>query len=231
MLQLNCYLAAAVLIATVASAEAQPRSPAPTPATPQASPTTAPQTPFKRIQIGAKVGLNFASAASEPDDERVSSRTGLSIGGFANYAISPRLVIEAGLGYSQRGFRLRADFFPETNRVVELDYFEVPVLIGGRFPMATSSMLRIYGGINTLILDAARSRDLDTDETLKIEDEITDYDVSIIIGVGIDVPMGSFILVGDLRYDAGLVNTLENPDLQFESYRNRVGALLVGVAF
>ena len=220
--------AATLTMLTARSIGAQPESAPPPPAPQPSEPAADSGEAIKgnKLQVGVRIGANFASVPDAPSGEPVESRTALSVGAFGSYEISRMLSVELGVGYSQRGYRFD-DFFGAGDTVIELDYFEAPVRVNARIPIGSRAHGRIFGGLSVLLLDAARSRS--NGESMSIEGQVADYDVAILAGVGLDLAVDEWIFIGELRYDVGLVNTAEN-DGGFNVF-NRVAALLAGIAF
>lgn len=160
------------------------------------------------IDLGVKVGANFSTIN---DAVNVKNKTGLLFGAFAGVKFTSKLGIQSELLYSQQG----AEF--EGLGDVNLNYVNLPVF----------AKIYLVKGLN--IQAGPQFGFVVDDNVSKVFKEINssikakDFDVSGLIGLGYDLPVGVRI---DARYNFGLTETIDGGD-----GKNGVFSLALGYSF
>jgi len=170
------------------------------------------QTFAQGIDFGIKAGVNFASIT---DAEGLDNRTGFVAGVFVGGKLGDKLGIQADLLYSQQGAEFSAGKF-------NLDYVNVPIV----FKYFVTDVIHLHAGpqFGVLVNDETQTTIGET-----INDIATkDFDLSGVVGVGLDLPLGIRI---DGRYNFGLSDVPDDPDLEFTKGKNSVVTLSIGYSF
>ncbi len=177
------------------------------------------QTAQSQINYGLKGGLNFATVAGD-DVEDVDMRTGFHVGGFLELSLLGLAAVEGGVYFSQKGFQMSESFMGMTFEVENIStYIDIPVVAKfGPIPL-----IHFYAGPQASLL---------LNNTVKVDDEsesdtegLRPMDLALVVGAGINLPMG---LRASIGYDFGLTTLDEDGD--FKAY-NRVLKFTVGYKF
>lgn len=164
------------------------------------------------------------------------SKTGFTLGGYANIPISEKISIQPGLNYTERGYGMRGDLKIEALKFlgvnasanVESHYIDVPLAVKAE----VAKGLSIYAGpqvsfltkanvhVRTAILGISLYND-----KLDITDNFNRVDIGITGGVAYQFDNGLNIKAG---YDHGLSRLDKNNN--FNAY-NRAVKLTVGFTF
>lgn len=149
------------------------------------------------VDLGIKVGANFATLTELPN---VDTRTGLNFGAFFTIKFNDKIAIQGDVLYSQQGAEFDLD-------KVDLDYVNVPIVF--KYYLVKKLNLHIGPQFGFLVSDFDAS---------EFEDSYESTDVSGVVGLGLDLPLGFRV---DGRYNFGLTELL--PDV-----KNNVFSLSVG---
>ena len=149
------------------------------------------------VDLGIKVGANFATLTELPN---VDTRTGLNFGAFFTIKFNDKIAIQGDVLYSQQGAEFDLD-------KVDLDYVNVPIVF--KYYLVKKLNLHIGPQFGFLVSDF---------DTSEFEDSYESTDVSGVVGLGLDLPLGFRV---DGRYNFGLTEFL--PDV-----KNNVFSLSVG---
>lgn len=164
------------------------------------------------IDFGIKAGVNFSSIT---DATGLDNRTGFVAGIFVGGKLGDKLGVQADLLYSQQGAEFSAGEF-------NLDYVNVPIVL----KYFVTDVIHLHGGpqFGVLINDEVQTVVGET-----INDIATkNFDLSGVVGVGLDLPMGIRV---DGRYNFGLSDVPDDPELEFTKGKNSVITLSVGYSF
>jgi hypothetical protein len=183
----------------------------------------------KRVTYGVLAGFTVADVKG---DAFVSEpRSGISFGLAVGVKLPWRLPydirtgIETGIIYTQKGFENATPDFLNAE-IVEFDYIEVPVLAKLSYPLLEQvSPYFLIGPSLGFNVSAERVR---TDESrADLDDQTRSADLSLIIGGGIDVSVGSQILSlqakGGLSFSDVFKTVDESPGTDF--FKHRIVAL------
>jgi hypothetical protein len=187
--------------------------------------------------LGVKGGINVADVSTDVAEFELlgtSSKTGFVGGAYANLGLGGLFAIQPELLYSQKGFKAEETGVEAQFKV---NYFEIPVLLKAQFPM---EMIRpaIYAGPvvsfeTTCKLGLAEgevSADFDCDSEEAGVDERKKTEFGAVFGGNLDLFLGSIVLTLDARYQLGLTNLADSPDVN-EEVKNRVWQIMGGVGF
>ncbi len=159
----------------------------------------------QELDLGIKVGSNFASISKAQQGS--STRTGIQAGIFGGVKFNDKVGINLDVLYSQQGADFDAGAFDLT--YVTLPFVIKYYLVGG---------LHLQGGPQFGILVDDSIKDL-YEEIVEAETS----DISGIIGVGYDLPLGLRV---EGRYNFGLTEILKDSGV-----KNSVLTLSIGFSF
>lgn len=156
----------------------------------------------QRVDLGVKLGANFSNI-NDAAHLRFKSKTGMVAGAFISIG-NERFAFQPEVLYSQQGAKTDFGNF-------DLDYINVPVL------------LKLYLIERVLNIQAGPQFGFMTDQKLKDQLEAKDRDITGVIGLGIDLPIGFRI---DGRYNFGLTEVTQEA-----GGKNGVFSLAIGYSF
>ncbi len=159
------------------------------------------------IDIGVKAGVNFATLS---DASGLENRTGFVAGAFVGFKLSDKVGVQGELLYSQQGAELDLGEF-------DLDYVNIPVFL--KYFVSSGLNIQLGPQFGFLVNDETRTVLGNVIQNI----EVNDFDVSALVGVGYDFPMGLRI---DGRYNFGLSDV---PELG--SGKNSVITIALGYSF
>ena len=163
------------------------------------------------VDLGLKVGVNFANLT---DASNLEGRTGFVFGAFAGGKLGDKLGIQADLLYSQQGAEFDGD-------KIDLNYVNVPVVL----KYFLTDQIHVHAGPQFgFVVD---------DNITNVFNNIAEaenFDLSGIIGVGVDLPMGIRL---DGRYNFGLSDVISSDDKTViaSGGKNSVVTLSLGYSF
>lgn len=178
------------------------------------------------VSGGFKIGANFSKIDIEDDeefDEEYDYKTGLVIGGFADFPITDLFSFQPEFLYSQKGGKLDLEEFGEEGEFeVKLDQIQIPLLFKANFAGAAVRPYVVFGpGLGFKI-------NAETDDPIFGEEDISDdvetVEFSGIIGAGLQFGRGMV----EFRYDHGF-NDLDKDDLA--EAKLRTFSVLFGIGF
>jgi len=177
--------------------------------------------------------------------------TGFGGGIVAQYKLSENVSVAIQPTYlSNKGADLGGlgiDFDELLDELVDLDFsadikistIEIPILIKYYFSDYSARPYLVAGPsigfISTAELNAQISgtipafgiepaTDLELAESLDLKDELSSVDISFLLGLGVDVPMGSSRYFMDVKYGFGLSNLIADGDGSMKSKGLRISA-------
>lgn len=164
------------------------------------------------LDLGLKAGVNFANIT---DASGLDNRTGFVFGAFAGVKFGDKIGIQGDLLYSQQG----ADAAIES---IDLNYVNVPIVL----KYFITDILHLHAGPQFgFIVDDNVS------EVFANIAEAESFDLSGVVGLGIDLPLG---IRADARYNFGLSDILSSTSSEVEITepgKNSVITLSVGYSF
>jgi hypothetical protein len=159
-----------------------------------------------QLQFGARAGLNvsdFANDGAGASDPRLGFHAGVT----AMYPFAASLFIRPEVLYSQKG----AGYTEGGGDLsFNIDYLDVPVLIGYTLPTQTNLLLHLYAGpqLSVKLSESSRTEGVGVDIDL-----IRDTDFGLVVGGDIGARrVGSTSSFGvGLRYTIGLTDIADFP--------------------
>lgn len=180
-----------------------------------------------RVSGGLKGGLNVAtlSGADATDAEAI---TGAVIGWYVRVVLNERFSVQPELLFTRNG--AKADTL-DIEGTIKLNYAELPVLIRYSFPTGEKIMPSLFVGpaVSGLLSAKAEAEVGGKTRSIGIESEISDFDLSVIIGGDVGFSVGRPQITIEARYKIGLSSiddTGQNADVT-----NRVFSALIGIFF
>lgn len=169
------------------------------------------------LKIGVKAGLNVGYFEGGDTGGR-SSRRGWSAGLFANLSLFGKWSLQPEVLYTQKGAKIPGhDELEEIITTVELNYFEIPVLM--KYSMNRENPISPYLLVGPAFGFISSSRT--TYETIvqgiPLAGSEKNYnqrpiDLGLVLGAGIDFKLGPKQVIFDIRCTKGLRSVWENID-------------------
>lgn len=204
------------------------------------------------LEIGGRLGPTITTLAGDGDAD---SKLGISIGGFAGYRLAERVTIYGELSFVRKGYSSEGFFISDAGGgVVEettldwtahLDYLELQVPLAVMLSTGGRLQPRLYAG-PSLALElgcgwslAERSVFVSGGTVIGSEESETTgacgdediqtkaVDIGILLGGGLDIPIGGGALTADVRYNLGLID-IDQSDV---TSRNRAFQVLLGYSY
>ncbi|SFT66932.1 Outer membrane protein beta-barrel domain-containing protein [Algoriphagus locisalis] len=140
-------------------------------------------------QFGLRAGFSSANFSDFDSDPLSGFHAG------AYYKIGAGfLAFEPGIQYSQKGYTNLLNGSPSTDKEL-LSYLDVPVLVRVNF----LPFLNVFAGPQGSVL-VSRNREFSDGSTESTTEPIRGYDISGVVGVGANLPLG---LNAQVSYDIG----------------------------
>jgi hypothetical protein len=171
---------------------------------------------------GFKIGVNFADLNIETDENPdFDRRTGIVAGVFYVLPIAPHVSFQPEWLYAQKGAK-----FPENSDFgLDLDYFDVPLLLRWDSTTAGQSPFNVFVGPSINFRHRARQEDDEGDRDIR--DQVEKIDVGLIFGAGVEI--GRFLIDG--RYQHGLREVNKDAEAEGFSVKHRAFSIMAGFRF
>ncbi len=201
---------------------------------------------YAQSAIGLKGGINIANVTELQEAENLSPKsiTGLNLGAYAEFSITPLLAIQPEINFLQKGSQVSGLNFEDHSDVkvkMVINYLEVPVLAKIRFgteklkgyAMAGPSVGYALGGKGSFTIDGVKvTNDIEFDNDID-DDGVKDrrWDYSAVVGVGGLYGVGPGSIVLDVRYQHDFTDFAKFKDSEptgYEKSFNRGLALSIG---
>lgn len=181
------------------------------------------------FRIGATLGTLSGSFGAEP-----SSSVGLVAGSFAHYALRNDFGAQVEVLYSQKGAQFEATTIEGEpfERTLQATYLEIPVLLTYSPRLSTSIGPVLYAGaaVGFEISEQIHERLGDFEQT-QGSDDLTSPDLGVVVGLDVQLPVGSLDALLGARYTSGL-RDLASPEAAVGAeVFTRTFALTVGFLF
>ena len=172
---------------------------------------------------GFKIGVNFADLKIDTteDDDGLDRRTGIIGGVFYVFPVAPHVSFQPEWLYAQRG----AKDAENSDFGVDLDYFEVPLLLRWDSTSSGQSTFNVFAGPSINFRHRARSEDEDGD--VDIRDQVEKIDFHLVFGAGIEI--GRFLIDG--RYNLGLREVNKDAEEEDFKVKHRGFSIMAGFRF
>ncbi len=187
---------------------------------------------------GVKAGINLATHGGGDADEHHKNRTAFIGGGFLTYALMNMLVVQPEVLFSMKGYKWEHGGSKWTGKY---NYLEIPILFKYQIPMEGSIRPNLFAGPAPAFLLSAEeeweysdhngigfTNGDDHSGTTDVKDDTNSFDFGLIFGGGVDIDMGSGMLVFDVRYNLGLtkIDSRDDPN----DIKNQVISIVAGYA-
>lgn len=166
---------------------------------------------YSQSYIGVFGGINSSRFSGDTPDKG-SYKGLLRLNAGALFDIQVGKVISLGLqpSYSQEGTRV---FYqtsyaeePVDSTRIKLNYFSLPVMV-----KVTSTNKRFYA-VSGVEAGYLLSSSIDNGETLEdIQTDVSEFNIALHFGAGINIPVGYGLIFIELRYAQGLFNLTDEP--------------------
>lgn len=177
---------------------------------------------WAQVGGGIKAGINLTSLDGFNDAQTSSSqRTGVLIGGFMTFDMTPVVSFEPELLLSMKGSKLHfSSSGVATDTTTRVDYLEVPLLLRvGNSAKNHASVYALAGPAVGILIRA-------TDNGVNIKSSVKRADVGVVAGVGVTLTRALF----EARYTFDLVD-LNKVQAPSGPHKNRVLSFIVGLVF
>lgn len=186
-----------------------------------------------QLIVGGKVGTATSAFAHDYSSNISSKKTGLVVGGFANYQVLDFLGATAEINYAQEGGKaldpsylyhqgsITINDMRKVSSDVTLHTLEIPLMVNlTPFDFDEDIMPVIYGGISFDAILAARTKDLIYDDDYnkilanRSKENVTSsfeyWNYTAVLGAGLLFKGSSFEYMLDVRYKPGfrMINNL-----------------------
>jgi Outer membrane protein beta-barrel domain len=190
-----------------------------------------PATDQEGIGFGIRAGLTASNVAVSAQGATVSltSRIGLSGGGFVEIPIARNVAIQPELLLAMKGANASAPQYDET---LALTYLDFPILVRFRFSIPRKDIgPYLYGGpVLGVLLTATGSSTVNGKTTdTNIKNQINSVDIGFAFGGGVQFGR----LMADARYTVGfrsVFKQVQSNDIQ-GSATNRAISVMLGIKF
>lgn len=177
------------------------------------------------LELGVEAGINVSGlqADSLGETREFDAGTGLRGGAVLRYGFTPALGIQTGASFSRKAAEFDNDL--GTMQEIEIEYLEVPLLLQLDVPTGPAPVTpRVFaGGTVNLGLSCHQDAvstfpgehgegDCDAETLGGFAFEPAAADVGLVLGGGVDVPVGPGALTLDARYELGLTDVHGAPE-------------------
>jgi hypothetical protein len=184
--------------------------------------------------LGVKGGIGIADLSIDDpfsEDVNLDSRTTFTGGAFANFQLGETFFVQPELLYAPKGAK---ESEAGTEATFELDYFEIPLLLGAEFPIGDGLTPHVFAGPEVAFEIGCQitGEEGGVSASFDCEDfglETKSVDFGLVFGAGVGIPLGGFELVIDGRYDLGLTDIDDSDDEG--SAKNRAWQFMLGAGF
>ncbi|MBN2227025.1 MAG: PorT family protein [candidate division Zixibacteria bacterium] len=158
------------------------------------------------LHFGTKGGMIASSISS--DITNAETKRGLIIGGFVEIRMGA-LSLQPELMYVSRGYELKQAALPKVGDIkeVEINYVELPILV--KYAPVSTQLVRphLFAGPAIAVEIGATSYTYTSEA--EVSDLVHNVEVNGVIGVGVDIALGTGNIVFDFRYMHGLTSTFD----------------------
>ena len=162
---------------------------------------------------GVKAGVNFATHRGSDTDDYHENRTAFAGGAFLTYGLTPMLAVQPEFLYTQKGYKWEHGGWKWTGRY---NYIEIPILFKVMVPMEGSVRPSFFAGLTPAFLLSAeedweytngiyRLNDYEESGTVDVKDDTKSFDMGIVFGGAVGIPIGNGVLIFDARYNMGMM--------------------------
>lgn len=177
----------------------------------------------QQVDLGLRAGGGIANIGGDSfGDENLGAAGAYAYGLFAAYHLSTSLAVQAEILWTGKGTSFTTD--PEVldpsqiyDYGVTLQYMEIPVLAkftpgraagGGR-----TAVTSFYAGPSLAFLRSATGWDSRLDDDVELADDVSGFDLGLVLGLSAAWSAGPGAITLDLRYNQGLLDVDRSDDL------------------
>lgn len=179
------------------------------------------------IGVGLRAGMNMSRL--DGDDAESSGRrfkSGFCGGLFIDYTIVEGFSVQTEALYSEKGSR-----YERGGEIrMEYDYLEFPVLVKAAFMEGNFKPNISLGPALGILLKAKQISDYPGDPyrsgEIDAKDSLKNWDISLVLGLGLDYYLGFGKATIDIRFDKGIVS-IDDSGAGLD-LKNQVFSLLIG---
>lgn len=160
--------------------------------------------------LGVFGGLNNSKLSGDPPPNGTYNNfMGGNFGALFDVKLGKSVYLSIQPSYSQEGtkvaYTVRGEYDPVDSVKFRLNYFSLPLIL-----KVSSSNDRFYAlsGVETAMLLSNAVKMEGAEETY---DDISQWNVSIHFGAGLNIPLGYPSMFVELRYSQGLINLTDKP--------------------
>lgn len=193
------------------------------------------------VKGGLKIGASLTNfygddvGLLEEAGVDLTSRIGVSVGGFITINIAEVFAIQPEVQYITKGSKWKGEVFGFTGKIwINATYLEIPVLAKITIPTQGSVKPSLFAGpAIALKLSGKYKEEFDGDTYEEDLDELKGTDFGLVIGGGLDFGLGApgtGSVSVDIRYSLGLskVFDIDGEDLEI---KNGAFSLMIGYSF
>ncbi|MBN1212096.1 MAG: PorT family protein [candidate division Zixibacteria bacterium] len=178
-------------------------------------PTASPSQARMNLDFGVKLGLNSTGMFGDAVEENSFPKRGFIGGIFARRGLTPSFSIQAEVLYTQKGTEITVENIPSLIDTldVKLDYIEVPILFRYDFAVPMKFKPHLLAGPALTFNVSARGSTDDGGSFYPDEFDIPNtgsLDFGLVLGTGVDFPLGKGAVGIDARYTLGMLNVFED---------------------
>lgn len=180
----------------------------------------------EKARYGIKVGINFANLSGDIEEEfwESEARKTLVLGGYAIVKLNDFLSVQPEILLSYKGTKEDVGFNADE---ISLSYIDIPVFL-------KISILRDKNIRPNLFFGPAPNLLTGSDYkagkiSVELDDVTANFDISAIIGVGVDIVSGKGAFIFEGRYTIGFESIDDRR--QPKDIRNRVFTIMTGYTF
>ena len=166
------------------------------------TPTSSPST----HHFGIKGGMNLSNVSADPAElEDGDSLTSYALGGWWGMPLTRSLSLQAEALYSMKGDSETAGGYTAST---QLGYIDVPVLARIGFLHGSAAQPSLFLG-PSMAFNVSANAKLEgegTNTEVDVKDQVRAFDFGVVVGGGLDIPVGGRMFGLDLRYSKGLGN-------------------------
>lgn len=165
-----------------------------------------------QISIGAVVGINRTGLSGDkPEDTSYSPGTSPIAGLVLEVPVAKYVSLVFQPGYRQAGttigFKVDGQDEPVDSLSLKLNYVSLPILVK---VITTGRKWYVTSGLDFGWLTSATLSTLSGSQEMDVKSLLTDFDLSVIFGVGRMFPVGRPMITAEIRYSQSLLNLASN---------------------
>lgn len=170
-----------------------------------------------QVRFGATAGLNMTSLSGDaPANAQYNRATGFGAGLLVDFMLTEDVALSVQPMYVQRGTNIAykvGEEEPRDSLEVRNDYIDCLVLAK---VFTDSERFYVSGGFGFGFLTGANLNNVNGGDS-DVKSLFTDYDMSVVLGLGYVIPARNTLLTVELRYQQSLLSVADPDELATES--------------